>query len=276
MKQYLDLLRQIQTFGEIREDRTGTGTISLFGPQYTVDLRAGFPLLTTKRVFWKGVVLELLWFLKGDTNINYLKKNGVNIWNEWATESGEIGPLYGAQWVRWGEHEFNQIHDLIENIRSRPHSRRHLVSAWNVDFLPDESRSPLQNVEEGRMALAPCHVMFQFYVHADSEGLSCKMYQRSQDVFLGGPFNLASYALLTHMVAQQCDLTPRYLTITLGDAHVYLNHLHPVNEQLERTPRALPTLNIVRRPVDIFSYEYHDFELVNYNPHPKISASISV
>ncbi len=276
MKQYLDMLQDIMCAGETREDRTKTGTISLFGLQYTVDLRDGFPLLTTKKVHWKSVVHELLWFLTGSENTQYLTENGVTIWNEWATEEGFIGPMYGKQWVNWGPRGINQIEELIHSLKTNPFSRRHLISTWNVDDLPDETVSPQDNVINGKMALAPCHVLAQFYVHADGLGLSCKLYQRSADYVLGTPFNLASYALLMYMVGAQTGLEPREFTHSFGDAHVYKNHFKQVNEQLRRKPRKLPQLRFTRIPENIFSYTFEDFELVGYDPHPPIKAPIAV
>jgi len=264
MKQYLDLLRQIRHHGTRKEDRTGTGTLSLFAPQLRFDLRVGFPLLTTKKIHLPSVVYELLWFLRGETNTAWLREHGVTIWDEWADERGELGPVYGKQWRAWLAHDgrtIDQISRAIEQLRSNPDSRRILVSAWNVGELE-------------QMALMPCHALFQFYVAAGR--LSCQLYQRSADVFLGVPFNIASYALLTHMFAQQCDLQPGELVWTGGDTHLYLNHLQQADLQLERTPLPLPQLVLKRRPPTIFDYEYEDFEFVNYEHHAAIKAPVAV
>ena len=264
MKQYLDLMRQIRQQGARKEDRTGTGTLSVFGPQLRFDLRAGFPLVTTKKIHLRSVVYELLWFLRGDTNVAWLKANGVTIWDEWADERGELGPVYGKQWRAWlapDGRTIDQISQAVEQLRRNPDSRRIMVSAWNVGEL------------EG-MALMPCHALFQFYVAAGR--LSCQLYQRSADLFLGVPFNIASYALLTHMFAQQCDLEPGELVWTGGDTHLYLNHLEQADLQLTRTPLPLPRLVLKRRPVSIFEYVYEDFEFVNYQHHAAIKAPVAV
>lgn len=281
MKQYLDLLREVHEKGNARPDRTGTGTVSVFGRQLRFDLQKGFPLLTTKRVPMKSVIGELLWFLSGSTNIKNLHKDGITIWDEWATEEGNLGPIYGAQWRDWlsSEEEYgnvDQIADLIENIKKDPYSRRHVVTAWNPAELPLPGLSPQENVRHGRMALAPCHCLFQFYV--EDGRLSCQLYQRSADLFLGVPFNIASYALLTHMVAQQCDLEVGEFIHTFGDCHLYQNHRTKdiVEEQLKREPYASPQLVIKRKPPTIFDYQIDDFELVNYFPLPAIKAPISV
>jgi thymidylate synthase len=274
--EYLGLVADILKNGVEKGDRTGTGTLSVFGRLYRHNLEAGFPLLTTKKVHYKSILHELLWFLRGDTNIGYLRENGVSIWDEWATPEGEIGPLYGAQWRGWegaDGRRFDQVTSLIEGIRKRPNSRRHIINAWNVAFLPDESKPPEVNAAEGRMALAPCHVMYQFYV-ADGR-LSCMLTQRSADCFLGVPFNGASVAFLTHMVAQQCDLVPGEIVHTFGDLHLYSNQLEQARLQLTRQPRALPSLVLKRRPASIFDYRYDDFEIVGYDPHPPISAPIA-
>ncbi len=279
MKVYLDLLRDVLKNGTERTDRTGVGTRSVFGRQVRFDLGAGFPLLTTKRVHTRSVIHELLWFLQGDTNIAYLKRNGVSIWDEWADENGELGPVYGRQWRSWpapdGRH-VDQISEVVEAIRTQPHSRRLVVASWNAAELPEAGVSPQENARRGRMALAPCHCLFQFYVDGDT--LSCQLYQRSADLFLGVPFNIASYALLTHMVAQQCDLRPGEFVHTFGDLHLYLNHLTDdiVFEQLRREPQPLPSLRIHRRPASLFEYRYEDFEFVGYDPHPAIRAPIAV
>ena len=278
MHQYLDLLQSILDKGEVKEDRTGTGTRSFFGHQMRFNLNDGFPILTTKRIFFKGVVHELLWFLDGATNNTVLKDAGVHIWDEWETESGDLGPIYGHQWRSWpgsrNGGEIDQIEKIINQINNNPSSRRIIVSAWNVADLPDESISPQDNVKKQKMALAPCHALFQFFV---SQGkLSCQLYQRSCDTFLGLGFNIASYSLLTHMIAQQCDLKVGDFVWTGGDVHLYLNHLDQANEQLTREPYALPKLSIKRKPNSIFDYAYEDFELLDYQSHPHISAPISI
>lgn len=277
MKQYLQLVEKILNEGQQKGDRTGSGTLSLFGYQMRFDLTQGFPLVTTKKVHLKSIIHELLWFLKGDTNIAYLQDNKVSIWNEWADENGELGPVYGHQWRSWpspqGE-QIDQIETIIGQIKQTPNSRRIIVSAWNVADLPDETISPQANVAQGKMALAPCHAFFQFYV-ADGK-LSCQLYQRSCDTFLGLPFNIASYALLTHMVAQQCDLDVGDFIWTGGDVHLYLNHLEQAKLQISREPYVLPTLNIKRKPESIFAYQYEDFELKDYQSHAHIKGEISV
>lgn len=263
MNTYLNLLRHILDSGVEKSDRTGTGTLSIFGYQMRFDLAAGFPCLTTKKLHLRSIIHELLWFLKGDTNIRYLQDNGVTIWDEWADENGELGPVYGSQWRHWRGPggEVDQIAGLIEQIRANPDSRRLIVSAWKVD-------------EVEQMALPPCHCLFQFYV---AQGrLSCQLYQRSCDVFLGIPFNIASYALLTLMISQVCDLQPGEFVHTLGDAHLYLNHLDQAREQLTRTPRELPTMRINPQVKDIFSFKFEDFTLENYDPWPGIKAPIAV
>jgi thymidylate synthase len=264
MNQYLELMRHVRQHGVEKADRTGTGTLSVFGWQMRFDLRDGFPLLTTKKLHVKSIFHELLWFLKGSTNVAYLRQNGVGIWDEWADEHGELGPVYGAQWRSWPARDggtIDQITGVIDAIRKNPDSRRLIVSAWNVADLD-------------RMALAPCHALFQFYV---AQGrLSCQLYQRSADIFLGVPFNIASYALLTHMVAQQCDLLPGDFIWTGGDCHLYTNHLEQVREQLERRPLPLPTLVIARRPLSILDYQYSDFMIEGYHPHPAIKAPVAV
>ena len=278
MQQYLDLLQKILDEGEVKEDRTGTGTRSFFGHQMRFNLNDGFPLLTTKKIFFKGVVHELLWFLNGSTDNNELKDNDVHIWDEWEDESGDLGPIYGYQWRHWldqnsGE-SIDQIQNVIDQLRNNPSSRRIIVSAWNVADLPDESISPQDNVKNNKMALAPCHALFQFFV---SQGaLSCQLYQRSCDTFLGLGFNIASYSLLTHMLAQQCDLSVGDFIWTGGDVHLYLNHMEQAKEQLSREPYELPKLNIKRKPDSIYDYSYEDFELVNYQCHPHIKAPISI
>ena len=261
---YEELLQRVLLTGTFKGDRTGTGTISRFGDQIRYDLSEGFPLLTTKKVFMKGIIHELLWFLAGDSNIKYLKDNGVNIWNEWADENGELGPVYGVQWRRWEGVDgtvVDQISDLIQQIKTNPNSRRLIVSAWNVP-------------EINKMKLPPCHCLFQFYVA--NGRLSCQLYQRSADIFLGVPFNIASYALLTMMIAQVCDLQPGEFVHTFGDVHIYSNHLEQVKEQLGRTPRPFPTMRINPEVKDIFGFKYEDFTLEGYDPWPAIKAPVAV
>lgn len=264
MRQYLDLLSHVLEHGDKKEDRTGTGTISVFGYQMRFDLSEKFPLLTTKKVHLKSVIHELLWFLKGSTNIGYLKENGVSIWDEWADENGDLGPVYGSQWRSWQTCDgrtIDQISNLIENIKSNPDSRRLIVSAWNVG-------------EVDKMKLPPCHCFFQFYVANDK--LSCQLYQRSADIFLGVPFNIASYALLTLMIAQVTNLAPGEFVHTLGDAHIYSNHIEQVKQQLSREAKDLPIMKINPHVKDIFSFKYDDFEILNYDPHPLIKAPVAV
>jgi thymidylate synthase len=264
MKTYLDLLRHVRTHGTRKDDRTGTGTLSVFGAQMRFDLAKGFPLVTTKKIHLKSVICELLWFLQGSTNVRWLQDKGVTIWDEWADAQGELGPVYGYQWRSWpapdGRH-IDQVSEVLRQIRANPDSRRLIVSAWNVADIP-------------RMALAPCHALFQFYV-ADGK-LSCQMYQRSADMFLGVPFNIASYALLTMMVAQVTGLAPGEFVHTLGDAHLYLNHLEQADEQLSRAPRALPVMKLSPDVRDLFAFRYEDFTLEGYDPHPAIRAPIAV
>lgn len=264
MQQYLDLMRDILEHGTRKSDRTGTGTLSVFGRQMHFDLSQGFPLVTTKKLHLRSIIYELLWFLNGDTNIKYLNDHGVTIWDEWADERGELGPVYGSQWRSWpapdGRH-IDQISQVLKQIKEKPDSRRHMVTAWNP-------------AEVDKMALPPCHALFQFYV-ADGR-LSCQLYQRSADYFLGVPFNIASYALLTHMVAQQCDLQPGTFVWTGGDVHLYVNHLEQAQVQLSRTPHPLPQLVIKRRPATLFEYQFEDFEILNYQAHPAIKAPIAV
>lgn len=264
MKQYLDLLHRILDEGVVREDRTGTGTIGVFGHQMRFNLQEGFPLLTTKKLHLKSIIHELLWFIKGSTNVAYLQGNGVRIWNEWAKEDGELGPIYGYQWRSWPDYKgghIDQLGNVIRDIKANPYSRRHIVSAWNVGQI-------------GEMQLPPCHILFQFYV-ADGK-LSCMLYQRSADTFLGVPFNIASYALLTMMVAQVCGLQPGDFVHTLGDTHIYLNHIEQVKEQLTRTPYALPKMKINPDVKSIEDFKYEDFELVDYEAHPHIKGVVSV
>ncbi len=277
MKQYLDLLQDILDNGVSKGDRTGTGTLSVFARQYRHDLADGFPLLTTKKLHLKSIINELIWFLNGDTNTAWLKENGVSIWDEWATDGGDLGPLYGAQWTAWPTRDggaINQIDYVVDCLRNNPDSRRILFHGWNVEYLPDESVSPQENVEAGRMALPPCHLLYQFYVA--NGRLSAQLYIRSSDTFLGLPYNTASLAVLVMMLAQQCDLEPGEIIITTGDSHLYSNHLEQVREQLSREPRALPRLNILRRPESIYDYRFEDFELVDYDPHGHIAAPVAV
>lgn len=264
MKQYLDLMKDILDNGAHKSDRTGTGTLSVFGRQMRFDLGDGFPLVTTKKLHLRSIIYELLWFLNGDTNIQYLKDNGVSIWDEWADENGELGPVYGHQWRSWPApdgRQIDQITQVIQQIKQKPDSRRHIVTAWNP-------------AEVDKMALPPCHALFQFYV-ADGK-LSCQLYQRSADFFLGVPFNIASYALLTHMFAQQCDLLPGEFVWTGGDVHLYTNHIDQAKLQLTRDPYALPQLVISRKPASVFDYRFEDFEIRNYQAHPGIKAPIAV
>lgn len=277
MKQYLELLEKILTEGTLKGDRTGSGTLSIFGHQMRFALADGFPLVTTKKIHLKSIIHELLWFLKGDTNLDYLHRQGVTIWDEWADSKGDLGPVYGRQWRSWPApdgRQIDQIESVMEQLKSNPNSRRMIVSAWNVADLPDESISPQHNVEKGKMALAPCHALFQFYV-ADGK-LSCQLYQRSCDTFLGLPFNIASYALLTHIVAQQSGLEVGDFIWTGGDVHLYLNHLDQAKLQLTREPYALPRLSIKRKPESIFDYRYEDFEMLGYQAHAHIKAAISI
>ncbi|MFP3979534.1 thymidylate synthase [Marinobacter sp. KMM 10035] len=279
MKAYLDLMRDVVDNGFDKGDRTGVGTRSVFGRQIRFNLQDGFPLVTTKKVHLRSIIYELLWFLKGSTDNNWLKERKVSIWNEWALENGDLGPIYGKQWRSWecpDGRVVDQISEVIDQIRKKPNSRRLIVSAWNPAELPDESIGPQENAEKGLMALAPCHCLFQFYV-LDGK-LSCQLYQRSADLFLGVPFNIASYALLTHMIAQQCDLEVGEFVHTFGDCHLYQNHLTDdiVFEQLKREPKALPKLAIKRKPSSIFDYELEDFEFEGYNPYPGIKAPIAI
>jgi thymidylate synthase len=277
MQTYLDLLQHILDHGTRKSDRTGTGTISLFGYQMRFDLSEGFPAVTTKKLHLKSIVHELLWFLRGDTNIRYLNEHGVRIWDEWATPDGDLGPVYGAQWRNWlapDGRRIDQIAQLLQDLRERPDSRRHIVSAWNPALLPDESRSPAENAVRGLQALPPCHTMFQFHVAGDR--LSCQLYQRSADVFLGVPFNIASYSLLTMMIAQVVGLEPGDFVHTFGDVHIYLNHLEQVQTQLAREPFPLPQMKINPDVKDLFGFGYEDFELLGYECHPAIRAPIAV
>jgi len=277
MKQYLDLLQDILDNGASKSDRTGTGTLSVFGRQYRHRLADGFPLLTTKKLHLKSIINELIWFLRGDTNTRWLKENGVSIWDEWATPEGDLGPIYGAQWTAWPTRDggsINQIDYVIDCLRNKPDSRRILFHGWNVEFLPDERMSPQENVRAGRMALPPCHLLYQFYV---ANGvLSSQLLIRSSDSFLGLPYNTASLAVLTMMLAQQCELEPGEIIICTGDSHIYSNHLAQVREQLAREPRPLPRLEILRKPTSIYDYRFEDFALRDYHPHPHISAPVAV
>lgn len=279
MKAYLDLMHDVVDNGFDKGDRTGVGTRSVFGRQIRFNLQDGFPLVTTKKVHLRSIIYELLWFLKGSTDNNWLKERKVSIWNAWALENGDLGPIYGKQWRSWqcpDGRVVDQISEVIHQIRNKPNSRRLIVSAWNPAELPDESIGPQENAEKGLMALAPCHCLFQFYV-LDGK-LSCQLYQRSADLMLGVPFNIASYALLTHMIAQQCDLEVGEFVHTFGDCHLYQNHLTDdiVFEQLKRKPRALPKLAIKRKPDSVFDYELEDFEFEGYDPYPGIKAPIAI
>ncbi|GLU42611.1 thymidylate synthase [Allomuricauda sp. NBRC 101325] len=274
MKQYHDLLTHVLEHGNQKGDRTGTGTLSVFGYQMRFDLSEGFPMVTTKKLHLKSIIHELLWFLKGDTNIEYLQENGVRIWNEWADENGDLGPVYGHQWRNWNSEEIDQIKEVIDTLKNNPNSRRMLVSAWNPSVLPDTSVSFSENVANGKAALPPCHAFFQFYV-ADGK-LSCQLYQRSADIFLGVPFNIASYALFTMMMAQVCGYQPGDFIHTFGDAHIYNNHMEQVELQLSRDPRPLPTMKINPEITDIFDFTFDDFELLNYDPHPHIKGMVAV
>ena len=277
MKQYLDLLRDVMENGTDKGDRTGTGTRSVFGRQVRYDLAEGFPLLTTKKLHIRSILHELLWFLSGETNIRYLKENGVSIWDEWATPDGELGPVYGAQWRNWQGADgktYDQILALVEGLKNNPDSRRHIINGWNVALLPDEKQKPWENAAAGRMALPPCHVLYQFYV-ANGK-LSASLYIRSNDLFLGNPYNTASLAFLTHMLAQQCDLDVGEIILSIGDAHIYSNHFDQVETQLQRTPGPLPKLKIHRKPASILDYRFEDFEIVDYVAQPHIKAPIAV
>lgn len=274
MQQYHDLLRHILVNGHQKEDRTGTGTTSVFGYQMRFDLSKGFPLVTTKKLHLKSIIHELLWFLKGDTNIQYLTENGVRIWNEWADENGDLGPVYGHQWRNWNSEGIDQIKEVVNTLKKNPDSRRIMVSAWNPSVLPDTSKPFAENVANNKAALPPCHALFQFYV-ADGK-LSCQLYQRSADVFLGVPFNIASYALLTMMIAQVCDLEVGEFIHTFGDVHIYNNHRQQVELQLTRTPRTLPMMKLNPEVKDIFNFKYDDFSLEGYDPHPAIKGEVSV
>lgn len=274
MKQYLDLVKHVMEHGAVKGDRTGTGTKSVFGYQMRFDLSEGFPMVTTKKLHLKSIIYELLWFLKGDTNIQYLNNNGVRIWNEWADETGDLGPVYGHQWRNWNSDDIDQIKEVISTLKTNPNSRRLLVSAWNPSVLPDTSKSFSENVANGKAALPPCHAFFQFYV-ADNK-LSCQLYQRSADIFLGVPFNIASYALLTMMMAQVCGYEAGEFIHTFGDAHVYSNHFEQLELQLSREPRPLPKMHINPGVKDIFDFTFEDFTLEDYNPHPHIKGVVAI
>ena len=274
MKQYLDLVKHVLNNGDYKGDRTGTGTKSVFGYQMRFDLNDGFPLVTTKKLHLKSIIHELLWFVNGETNIKYLRDNGVKIWDAWADGSGNLGPVYGSQWRNWNNEKIDQISQLIDLIKNNPESRRMLVSAWNPSVLPDTKKSFSENVMNGKAALPPCHAFFQFYV--SNNKLSCQLYQRSADIFLGVPFNIASYALFTHMIAHVCNLDVGDFVHTFGDAHIYSNHTEQIELQLSRKPRKLPTLNIKRKVGSIFDFKFEDFEIINYDPHPHIKGKVSV
>lgn len=283
MKQYHDLVKHVMENGTFKGDRTGTGTKSVFGYQMRFDLSEGFPMVTTKKLHLKSIVYELLWFLKGDTNIKYLQENGVRIWNEWADDNGNLGPVYGHQWRNWNSDNIDQITEVIHTIKHNPNSRRMLVSAWNPSVLPDTSVSFSENVANGKAALPPCHAFFQFYVAPPDESkgetkgkLSCQLYQRSADIFLGVPFNIASYALLTMMIAQVCDLDYGDFVHTFGDAHIYSNHFEQLELQLSRDVRPLPKMKLNPNVKNIFDFTFEDFTLVDYNPHPHIKGAVAV
>ena len=274
MQQYLDLVRRARNDGAVKGDRTGTGTRSVFGHQMRFDLSEGFPLITTKKIHLKSVIHELLWFIKGDTNTAYLTENGVRIWNEWSDENGDLGPVYGHQWRNWNSENIDQLKLVITTLKTNPNSRRMLVSAWNPSVLPDTSKSFSENVANGKAALPPCHAFFQFYA-ADGK-LSCQLYQRSADIFLGVPFNIACYALLTEMMAQVCRLEVGEFIHTLGDAHIYTNHFDQIELQLSRDPKPLPTLKLNPNINDLFDFKYEDIEVLNYDPHPGIKGAVAV
>jgi len=277
MKAYLDLLTDVITNGLVKGDRTGTGTKAVFARQFRHNLADGFPLLTTKKLHFKSIANELIWMLNGDTNVKWLNENGVSIWDEWATEDGDLGPVYGQQWAAWPTKDgrtINQIDYMVETLKTNPNSRRILFHGWNVEYLPDERQSPQENARNGLQALPPCHVLYQAFVHDGH--LSMQLYIRSSDVFLGLPYNTAALALLTHMLAQQCDLIHHEIIVTTGDTHAYSNHMEQIQEQLTRTPRQLPQLKILRRPDSIYGYRFEDFEIVGYDPYPGIKAPVAV
>lgn len=277
MKMYHDLLADVLENGVEKGDRTGTGTLSVFGRQFRHNLEHGFPLLTTKKLHFKSIINEMIWFLNGDTNTKWLKENGVKIWDEWATEDGDLGPVYGKQWTAWPTKDgktINQIDYVVNTLKTNPNSRRILFHGWNVEYLPDESVSPQENARNGKMALPPCHLLYQFYVANNK--LSTHLYIRSSDLLLGNPYNLAGASFLTHMLAQQCDLDVGEVVVTMGDAHIYLNHIEQVKLQLTREPRPLPKLMLKRKPASIYDYTFEDFEIVGYDPHPHIPAPVSI
>jgi len=277
LKAYQDLLADVLSNGVEKGDRTGTGTISVFGRQFRHNLEDGFPLLTTKKLHFKSIINEMIWFLNGDTNTKWLKENGVKIWDEWATENGDLGPVYGKQWTAWPTKDgktINQIDYVVNTLKTNPNSRRILFHGWNVEYLPDESVSPQENARNGKMALPPCHLLYQFYVANNK--LSTHLYIRSSDLLLGNPYNLAGASFLTHMLAQQCDMGVGEIVVTMGDAHIYLNHIEQVKLQLTREPRPLPKLVLKRKPASIYDYKFEDFEIVGYDPHPHISAPVSI
>lgn len=277
MKMYHDLLADVLENGVEKGDRTGTGTLSVFGRQFRHNLEDGFPLLTTKKLHFKSIINEMIWFLNGDTNTKWLKENGVKIWDEWATEDGDLGPVYGKQWTAWPTKDgktINQIDYVVNTLKTNPNSRRILFHGWNVEYLPDESVSPQENARNGKMALPPCHLLYQFYVANNK--LSTHLYIRSSDLLLGNPYNLAGASFLTHMLAQQCDMGVGEIVVTMGDAHIYLNHIEQVKLQLTRDPRPLPKLQFKRKPESIYDYKFEDFEIVGYDPHPHIPAPVSI
>lgn len=277
MKMYHDLLADVLENGVEKGDRTGTGTLSVFGRQFRHNLEDGFPLLTTKKLHFKSIINEMIWFLNGDTNTKWLKEHGVSIWDEWATEDGDLGPIYGKQWTAWPTQDgktINQIDYVVNTLKTNPNSRRILFHGWNVEYLPDESVSPQENARNGKMALPPCHLLYQFYVANNK--LSAHLYIRSSDLLLGNPYNLAGVSFLTHMLAQQCDLGIGEVVVTMGDAHIYLNHIEQVKLQLTRDPRPLPKLVFKRKPESIYDYKFEDFEIVGYDPHPHIPAPVSI
>jgi thymidylate synthase len=283
LKQYHDLVNHVLTNGTQKGDRTGTGTKSVFGYQMRFDLSEGFPMVTTKKLHLKSIIYELLWFLNGDTNIGYLQENGVKIWDDWANENGDLGPVYGHQWRNWNSEEIDQITELIETLKTNPNSRRMLISAWNPSVLPDTTKSFAENIENGKVALPPCHAFFQFYVtppdlpKGEKKGkLSCQLYQRSADIFLGVPFNIASYALLTMMIAQVCGLEAGEFIHTFGDAHIYNNHFEQLELQLSREPKPLPKMVLNPEIKNIFDFKFEDFSLENYDPHPHIKGIVAV
>jgi thymidylate synthase len=277
MKMYHDLLSDVLKNGVEKGDRTGTGTLSVFGRQFRHNLEDGFPLLTTKKLHFKSIINEMIWFLNGDTNTKWLKEHGVSIWDEWATEDGDLGPIYGKQWTAWPTQDgktINQIDYVVHTLKTNPNSRRILFHGWNVEYLPDESISPQENARNGKMALPPCHLLYQFYVANNK--LSTHLYIRSSDLLLGNPYNLAGVSFLTHMLAQQCNLGVGEVVVTMGDAHIYLNHIDQVKLQLSREPRPLPKLILKRKPSSIYDYKFEDFEIVGYDPHPHIPAPVAI